>query len=37
MPLFDRYLAKEILLPFGAGVVFLNNPNNYHMKILDVN
>ncbi len=23
MPLFDRYLAKEILLPFAAGVVFL--------------
>jgi lipopolysaccharide export system permease protein len=23
MSLFDRYLAKEILLPFGAGVVFL--------------
>lgn len=23
MPLFDRYLAKEILLPFGAGVLFL--------------
>jgi len=23
MPLFDRYLAKEILLPFVAGVVFL--------------
>ena len=23
MTLFDRYLAKEILLPFGAGIVFL--------------
>ncbi len=23
MPLFDRYLAKEILVPFAAGVVFL--------------
>ncbi len=23
MPLVDRYLAKEILLPFGAGLVFL--------------
>lgn len=23
MPLLDRYLAKEILLPFGAGLVFL--------------
>jgi lipopolysaccharide export system permease protein len=23
MPLFDRYLAKEILLPFAAGVLFL--------------
>src|SRR5512137_2316113 len=23
MPLLDRYLAREILLPFGAGLVFL--------------